>query len=290
MPQLHLTCLHPGLLTLIVDQGRPGFAAWGVPRGGALDRHSAGLANTLVGNAPEEPLLELTLAGPRLRLDTEAIIALTGADLSPQVDGQFLPMYRALTLAAGAMLSFGAAVSGCRAYLAVAGAWQTPRWLGSSSVLALGEPANSPIGRLRKGEQILIETRKGLNADSTVAEPAAWPSELVVNVQPGPEFFKLPHHAIGLFFSQTYRLTPRCSRMGYRLEGLPLPFGESRDIISSAVLPGTVQVLPSGQPVVLLADAQTTGGYYRIAQIVDADLDRLAQLKPGDGLRFRLVA
>ena len=280
-----------GLQTTVQDLGRPGYQAQGVPVGGALDQTAARVANWLVGNAPGAPVLEITYSGPELTIGGACQLALTGADLAARLNGQPVPRYQTVPVAAGATLTFGRLVAGCRAYLAVGGAWQVPLWLGSRSALP-SAPAATPDSLIRKDSSLRIQGQVFIAPRTAPARLVpALPPHLRVRVLPGPEFGEFSVLSIGYFLSRAYQLTPEASRMGYRLRGpapaeLRLP---GRELISSGIVPGTVQVTSAGQPVLLLADAQTTGGYYRLATVISADLDAVAQLKPGDTLAFALV-
>ena len=281
----------PGLQTTVQDLGRPGYQAQGVPVGGALDRTAARVANWLVGNAPGEPVLEITYSGPELTISSVCQLALTGADLAARLNGQPVPRYQTVLVEAGATLTFGRLMAGCRAYLAVGGAWQVRSWLGSRSALPPAAAA-TPDSFISKGSSLSIQRQ-------TFILPRTAPTDLVpalpprvrVRVLSGPEFGEFSALAIGYFFSRDYQLTPEASRMGYRLRGpVPAELRPGRELISAGIVPGTVQVTSAGQPVLLLADAQTTGGYYRLATVISADLDAVAQLKPGDTLAFALVS
>ena len=280
-----------GLQTTVQDLGRPGYQAQGVPAGGALDQTAARVANWLVGNAPGEPVLEITYAGPELTISGACQLALTGADLGARLNGQPVPRYQTVPVAAGATLTFGRLVAGCRAYLAVGGAWQVRTWLGSRGAL-LAAAAATPDGLIGKGSRVRLQAQTFIvprTAPAGLVPPL--PTHLRVRVLPGPEFGEFSALSIGYFFSRDYQLTPAASRMGYRLRG-PAPTElrpPGRELISSGIVPGTVQITSAGQPVLLLADAQTTGGYCRLATVIGADLDAVAQLKPGDTLAFTLV-
>jgi len=287
-----LHCLKPGLQTLVQDAGRPDYQAQGVPAGGALDQTAARVANWLVGNAPEGPVLEITCLGPVLTISGPCQLALTGADLSARLNGQPVPRYQTVTVEAAATLTFGRLVAGCRAYLAVGGQWQVRRWLGSASALLHGGAPATPDSILARDSRVRIQPQQSIVPRKVAAELIpALPTHVRVRVLPGPEMDVFSALAIGYFFSRNYQLTPDVSRMGYRLRSPePAELVPGREIISSGVVPGTVQITSAGQPVLLLADAQTTGGYCRLATVISADLDAVAQLKPGDTLAFALVS
>lgn len=280
----------PGLLTLVQDQGRMGYQAWGVPVGGAMDRFSARLANWLVGNSLEEPVLEITLMGPTIQWETDCQIALTGAHLSSELDGAPLPLYETIDIQAGSTLRFRRPLSGCRAYLAVGGTWDLPSWLGSKSAAFPDGRIVTPHSMLHKDQYISIEARPRISLRTVSADSLPSLETLpFTRVLPGPEFDQIDPVHIGYFFSQPYRISPDSNRMGYRLIGTKLLLMDEKPILSSGVMPGTIQITREGIPILLMADAQTTGGYHRFLQVVQSDLDRLGQAKPGDSLHFALI-
>ena len=274
-----------GLHTLVQDSGRIGLQQYGIPVGGPLDRGAARMANQLVGNPPDTPVLELTLIGPQLRFEGDCQMALCGADLSPSLNGKPIALCQTIEVKDGALLRFGTPKSGCRAYLAVRGTWLLPKWLGSQSAFLQHTPCPTPESILHKGQMLEIQPLPQISRPhAPTGHPV--PSLPFIRVWPGPEFSGFSRAAIASFFGRKHRLSADSNRMGYRLAE-PLddmrPFPE---LISSGIVPGTVQVPPSGIPIILLADAQTIGGYPRIANVLLSDLDLLAQLKPGDAMRF----
>ncbi|PIB35938.1 hypothetical protein BFP72_11300 [Reichenbachiella sp. 5M10] len=256
-----------------------GCQSMGVPIGGAMDRGAAAAANALVGNPVERPVLEMTLVGPVLRFEGSGSIALVGADLSPQLNGKPMLMCERVTVATGDVLHFGRCVSGCRAYLAIGGKWDVPVWMGSVSPMCEGEAVP---GKLTKGSVLSIETVEGAEFCRKVA-PEPWVP--VLGVYEGPECHLLNVQQKKAWTSVTHVVSSHSNRMGLRLK-TKLILEEPMEVISSGVFPGVVQLTHSGQPIILGIDAQTTGGYPRIAVVQSEDLDVLAQLKPGDTFRF----
>lgn len=279
-----------GLLSLIQDSGRNGYQAFGLPVGGALDRRAAETANWLVGQRKDAPVLEITLQGPVLRFEADLQIAITGADLSPTVAGEKVARYQTLNLKKGQRLEFGPRQSGCRAYLAIGGQWEIPRWLGSYSSLQIGQEFWPSGSRLEDGSCLQIGQRTPVAVRSVAPKEQPFHAhQITLRFMAGPEFSWFPDGLIRHFTTYPFTLGADSNRMGYRLrEELP-GYRAGRELISSGIVPGTVQILPSGAPVILLADAQTTGGYPRIANILNKDLDYLAQLVPGDKIRFSEV-
>ncbi len=279
--------LRAGMLTSIQDMGRHEFREFGVPIGGAMDKKSAAEANLLVGNLEDSPVLEITLVGPQIHFDSVCQIALTGANISPELNDKELPLNETIDVPENSILKFGKALSGCRAYLAVGGTWKLERWMGSHSSLKVNAYDFLPKNSVRKNSHIEIVTRPPIptkRREITLSEEQGQ----IIRVLPGPEFEKFPALLIDQFFSSKHRIAVESNRMGYRLES-KFSFQPSIELISSPVIPGTIQISPSGQPIVLMADAQTVGGYYRLANVISSDLDLLGQKKPGDEIRFVLV-
>lgn len=287
---LTLHFLKPGLFTTVQDQGRFGYQAFGVPTSGALDRGAAEMANQIVGNPPDSPVLEITLLGPKIQFQGEGEIALTGADLSARLNGQPCASNQLLRIKDADLLQFGRPLEGCRAYLSVRGQWQISTWLSSRSAITQNGAKLSPQSLISKGTSIQIETAAKSVSKSLDIEAKRASTSSEVRVLPGPEFERFSRFSIGEFFGQSYQITPDSNRMGYRLKEKLRSFSPEEELISTGIIPGTIQITTAGQPIILLADAQTSGGYYRIANVLSEDLDLLAQFKPGDRLRFTLVS
>jgi biotin-dependent carboxylase-like uncharacterized protein len=269
---LHL--LRPGLCTLIVDYGRPRRRSLGVPVGGAADRFSLALGNALVGNPPDAAALEIGLHGPTLRADVEIAAVLYGAPFEIHLDGAALEKGKTFVLRPGAELHIGGTANGMRAYLCVRGGLQTPRVLDSRSSL---EP-------LRAGARLPCSS--GVVAVRRFRHDFAWNAEprLLRVVDGGQaDWFDAAE-----FYGQEFTVTPAGNRMGLRLHGTPLTMPQ-RELESEPVCPGSVQATRDGQCIVLGVDGQTIGGYPKIAQVVAADVDKLAQLRPGETIRFQRV-
>lgn len=288
--QIRIECLHPGLMTTIQDQGRSGKQHLGIPPGGALDGQSARIANALAGNNIRNPVLEITVIGPQLKFHNDCQIALTGARIPVLADGHHVPYYQTINLPAGTVLRFGRVLDGCRSYLAVNGEWQVDQWMGSSSALTSTRQEHTAFAYL-KAKSVLSIVR-GKNIQPISIPPFWWPDYShfpPIRLMPGPEFFSVDQRALDILLSHPHTVSRDSNRMGYRLKSR-FQFPESsREMLSSAILPGTIQLTSSGQPILLLADAQTTGGYYRVGQVIAADIDLLGQLKPGDEIGFIMV-
>jgi biotin-dependent carboxylase-like uncharacterized protein len=271
----------PGSLTLIEDLGRPGHAHLAVPRSGAADRPACIRANRLVGNADGAAVLEMTLLGPRLRFDDDALIALTGADLDARLDGAPLWLEKAVTVRAGQALACGAARRGVRAYLAIAGGIDAPLLLGSRShdVLSGLGPAS-----LKAGDVLRVGSARG--APRAVTAPKSLPEVPVLGFMPGPRDDWFAASALLALTAEPYVVSADSNRSAIRLRGTALPRAVERELPSEGVVPGAIQVPPDGQPVVMLADYPTTGGYPVIGVVAPDDLWLLAQARPGSALRF----
>ena len=282
---LKLHIIKPGMYSTIQDAGRFGLQRFGVPVGGFLDVISARQANQLVGNPPDSPLLEITLIGPHIRFSHSVQVAIAGADLSPTVNGKLLVSYQTESIEAGAVLKFGKPRTGCRAYLAVAGEWDMPNWLGSASFAG-----HNLESRLQAGQEISIRIQPNVESlEIPLPDRVNCVSDLIVPVSTGPEFHQFSSLEIARFFSQTFTIGPDSNRMGCRLLGHPVQWEQERELISSGIVPGTVQITPAGQAILLLADAQTVGGYPRLVQVGREALSQVAQLKPGDSIRFSMI-
>lgn len=287
---LILRFLKPGMHTLIQDLGRPGYQSSGTPISGALDKTSAAAANWCVGNSASTPVLEITMIGPQIQFSRECQIAIAGGDLNPKLDGKGIQSYTTIDVVAGSILSFGKLRSGCRAYLAVRGEWQVHRWMRSASALSIGEVDLVPDAVIRKDATIDIHVSEPLPSLLSHPDPVtSWPETMSVRVLPGPEFQSFSAQQIAFFFNTLFTITGESNRIGYRLQPSLLDYISGEEFISSGIIPGTIQITRQGQPVILMADAQTTGGYPRIANIVSQDLDALGQMKPGDTVNFQIV-
>lgn len=285
--------ISPGLLTTVQDTGRPGYQQFGISVGGAMDAVSHQLGNLLVGNHPEAASLEITLTGPVLEAEEEMLIAITGADLGPMIGEQPVPMWKSIQWPKGERLAFRGKPSGARAYLAVAGGIDVPRLLGSRSTYLTANIGGLAGRSLRRGDRVSIgipsrKARSGRFLPLPLRPSAQLEHPIRVILGPHAEAFTC--EAIQTFLSTPYTLTTQMNRMGAKLKGLPLTHRQGADILSSAVVYGSIQVPADGQPTLLLAERQTTGGYAQLATVITVDLPRIAQALPGDALRFQAVS
>jgi len=292
-PTLVLEVIDGGLLTTIQDLGRPEAGRWGVPRGGAADTRSLAIANALLGNDPGAAALEITLAGPVLRAHADTTVALAGADLRAYLTetGEPLRPGASLAVRAGQTLSLvGPVAGGARGYLAVPGGFEVPVLLGSRATSAAGGFGGHEGRELRPGD--LLHARAG-----GLRPPARWPAPfprparvVAVRITLGPHVDGPDDPVLATLATARWSVASASNRMGLRLLGPPLPArAGSGELASHGVLPGAVQVPPDGCPIVLLADAQPTGGYPVPAVAIAADLPVLGQLRPGDELSLAVV-
>ena len=285
----------PGILTTIQDLGRYGFSQFGVPPSGALDTFSLRVGNLLVGNREEEACLEVTLMGLKIKAMKEVVIAITGGDLSPALNGEPLEMWRTHLLLEGDAITFKKVKAGCRAYLAVSRGLVVPKIMGSCSTYLSGNFGGLEGRPLRRGD-ILYTLDIPSSLDKLgLRFPNDWiPSlekEALLRIIPGPQDRHFTEKGVQTFCSSSYQVTPQCDRMGVRLEG---PKIERRSdveesIISEGLISGSIQVPGNGKPIIILTEL-VTGGYTKIATIISTDLPKVAQLKPGDQVRFKPIS
>ncbi len=278
-----------GPSTTVQDLGRRAQHD-GVPESGAMDSHAARVANLLVGNGEGAALLESTLAGPALVFERATVIALGGGDFGASIDGEPLAPWHAVPVRAGATLTLGKAQHGCRAYVAVAGGIDVPVVLGSRSTFIPGRFGGLEGRALRAGDVLGFgeaSTPAGRRALATALRPVYGP---IIRLIAGEHLDLLDAGSRDTLFGDALRVSPRSDRMGYRLEGATLRLRPPLEIISTAVTMGTVQITPSGEPILLMADHQTTGGYPMLGHVATIDLGAVAQLRPGDAIRFSAIS
>lgn len=300
--------VRPGLLTTVQDTGRYGHQRDGVTVGGAMDVMALRVANLLVGNPEGAAALELTLMGPTLEFTHGRLIAICGGRMSPVIAGKPVPEGRPVLVRAGAILSFGQNTLGAHACIAIAGGIDVPVVLGSRGThlrarfgglngrtLAAGDtipvgPASEAsvriAGVLAASPEVFVPTEWSVSA----AALPRYTANPTIRVTRGTHFGRFDESSRNAFCSRPFRVTPQSDRMGYRLDGPRLALEAPLEPISEPVCAGTVQVPPEGQPIVLMADRQTTGGYPRIAQVITVDLPLIAQTKAGETLTFSEVS
>lgn len=280
-----------GFLTTVQDLGRYGFQQFGMPVAGAMDSHSLQLANFLVGNDIGEACLEATFLGPEIEFLSNALIAVCGGDTTMKLNDAEVEMNTSIRIEKGDALSFGMMKTGCRLYIAFSGGIDVPIVMGSKSTylrakiggfngrslfvgdeLKIGNPPNNPQFRSLNSSNLLnIKSKQNIR--------------FIV----GSEVSRFTFEGISTFLKSEYTITPKSDRMGYRLSGPKIEHSNGADIISSGISSGAVQVPGHGEPIIMLSDHQTVGGYTKIANIISLDLPLLGQMKAGDSIRFTEV-
>lgn len=306
--------INGGMLTTVQDKGRYGYQASGMQVSGVMDRTAALLANALVGNeelSGDAAVLETTYLGPELEFEQDALAAVAGGMPDVQLDGVPVKPYRTIAIKAGQRLKVAGQKSGIRAYIAVSGGFATDRALGSRStnlklglgglrgrrletgdILPLGKPgayaarALSGRSRLRALPEQHVEAllKRGLLAGADGGKIRQ------IRVILGPQDDYFATDAIESFAGSVYTISSNSDRMGYRLQGAAVAKAKQQDLITDGIVCGSIQIPPDGQPIIMLADHQTTGGYPKLATVATADLPLLAQSMPGDRLQFRLIS
>ncbi|MDB5250856.1 MAG: biotin-dependent carboxyltransferase family protein [Flaviaesturariibacter sp.] len=290
---MSITIIKEGLLDTIQDGGRPGLAHLGIGPGGPLDPFSARLGNALLGNDLFAAQLELHVPAATLRIDDATFLVVTGAGQIPYIDGREMPMNQPFFAQAGSSITWSGTAGGRCSYLSFIGGLQADQWLGSAAT-NLRLPIPGLCGRaLRRGDRIVFHASLPAfrNRDTgsvlpwTAAPPPAEPTPTLLFL-PGHEWSRLPASSQAGLAAQPFSVTNQSDRMGFRLEGPAIHTDPSIQLVSSPVAAGTMQLLPNGQLIVLMADHQTTGGYPRVGHIISAQLHKLAQLPPGRNLVF----
>ncbi len=281
---------NPGIQTTVQDEGRFGYQQFGVSPAGPMDTQSFYLANILVGNKKSEGVLEMTFSGPELTFEEDNIIAVTGADMSPTVNGEPIPVYQAVLIHAGDVLAFGFASGGCRSYLAFAGGLDVPLVMGSKSTLMRNNLGGVNGRKLEKGDRIgFCAPRATLpNMELRKLRPEVFPKkELTLRVLAGPQDTEFTEEELKHFFWYGAVITNEFDRMGCRLQReVPVKHKGDGNIITDGIAFGSIQVPTNGQPIIMLADRQSTGGYTKIGSVISVDLPLLTQSMAGYRVRF----
>ena len=285
-----------GFLATIQDLGRNGFRRFGINQSGAMDKQAARLINILLGNDESEAVLEMHFPAPVLEFEADAIIALGGADFGAKLNRQAIEDWRCVLVEKGSILEFDKQIFGSRAYLAIKGGFAIEKWLESASTNLLANIGGYHGRALNKGDRLSFNQQIKDNGQRTTNKisynltPNYRKSLAKIRVIAGAEFASLTAFSEQVFFKQNFIICPESDRMGFRLNGEPLYLLDELEMVSSAIDFGTIQLLPDGQMIVLMADHQTSGGYPRIAHIVSKDLPILAQLSPNDEVNFELIS
>ena len=303
---MSIKVITPGLLTTIQDLGRYGYQKYGVIVSGAMDSHSLRLANILVGNKEGEGVLEISLMGPSLQIENDVLLAITGGDLSPIIAGKPVPLWRPVYVKKGSVLEFGRCKSGCRTYLAVAGGFDIPLVMDSKSTYLRAGIGGFQGRALQVGDVLKVKNLQEQSlrlleqlSQKTILHSfvsTSWyigsshipqdPTHVTIRVMKGSQFNQFSVESQQELLHSPFQVTTQSDRMGYRLSGPTIKLAQPLEMISEAVALGTVQVPPDGNPIILLADRQSVGGYPKIAQVAMIDIATVAQTKPGGKIWF----
>lgn len=305
---MSISVLNPGLQSTIQDLGRHGYQKYGVIVSGAMDTYAMRLANIAVGNNENEGVLEITMIGPSLELEKGTLISITGGNISPTINGKKIPMGRPVYIKEDCVLSFGACIAGCRSYLAIAGGFDVPEVMESKSTylraqfggvngrpLKKGDILNSgakSVAAIKIIEKLQEIIQKGefvapswYMGDSTVENT----NSTIIRVFKDRQFDNISEESINKFFDSEFNVDNKSDRMGYRLCGVKIELKERLEMISEEVSVGTIQIPPDGNPIILLADRQTTGGYPKLAHVASVDIQKIVQLKPNSKIKFKQI-
>lgn len=289
-----ITVIKPGWLTTVQDLGRYGYQQYGLPVSGAMDRRASIIANRLVGNRDHDASLEITLKGPELLFENALVIAVTGADLAPSVNGIGIPLWTSLLVEAGSRMTFGTRRAGARCYVAIAGGVDVPVVLGSRSTHLSSQTGGVKGRGLAQGDVLaggvpFPPTRTMIGRSLPETLRPLYSTTATLRILPGPQPSSFSEQALEVLTTNPYRLSSQSDRMGYRLEGSKLAHAGTDQWISDGTAMGALQVPSDEQPILLMADRHTTGGYPKIAVVISADLHLAGQLMPGDTVTFRMT-
>lgn len=294
----------PGFLTTIQDLGRYGSQKYGVIVGGAMDTLAVRIANMLVGNEEDEATIEVTMYGTELICNDNQLLAITGGDLEPMIGGKEVPMWRPIYMKKGQVLTFKSPQTGFYAYIALAGGINVPKVMGSRSTYIRGGIGGYKGRALQEGD--VLSSKKISNKNKVILEHMhqlnqfcpwsvhyssfyTFDKTQTIRILEGSEYDRFDKASQEALLEDMYTLTVQADRMGFQLEGIKLVLSETFELLSEGVTYGTIQVPSNGQPIILMADRQTTGGYPKIGQVISVDLPRLAQLQPGSNINFEMT-
>jgi antagonist of KipI len=296
-----ISVLQAGIQSTIQDQGRYGYRSYGISVSGVLSTYSSRLANILVGNEMSAPVLEMVQSPHKFLFNEECLVSFCGGGLIPEINGSSLPLFEPLLIEKGTTIDIKKPAEGFRLYMAVAGGFNATAFLNSCSTHLLTATGGFDGRTIKKNDVLralhpsaisrhiiqLLKKNLFFNIDKSLS-PQIHSKE--IRVVTGPEYELLTDESKEQLLSKTFQLTNDYNRMGYRLKSDTLQLQEKKEMISTAVTKGTIQLLPDGQTIALMSDCQTAGGYPRIAQVIEADHCRCAQLKPGDEISFQIIS
>ncbi len=283
-----------GLFTTVQDYGRMGYQNLGFHVCGVMDRHAYWAANLLVDNTDREAVIEFTISGPTLYFTSDTIICITGGDFDPKINGESIPMYTAVKVKKGDELEMGFCRSGTWGYIAFAGGLDVPLVMGSRSTDIKCKLGGLEGRQIKDGDEIqFLANVKSLPlmSERKIERPDYGADVVELRVTMGPQDDHFTAEGIRTFLESEYTVTSQCDRMGYRLEGKAIKHNElGADIISDGIAKGAIQVPSSGQPIIMMSDRQTLGGYTKIANVISVDLSKIAQCKYPQKVRFTKVS
>lgn len=283
---MSIKVIQAGPLTTIQDRGRFGYQRSGIGQAGAMDQEAYAAANKLASNLPGAAVLEMTMMGATLEFTAKHLCALTGADMQAKLDGVPQETYKSFYVEAGQTLTLGFAKTGLRGYFAVQGGIDVPKELGSRSTDVKSHLGGLEGRPLKNGDVLEVGESDGLPPIYDSLPVPELLDEVAVRAIPGPQEDFFTEKGLDTFYNTSYTVTPQSDRMGIRFDGTAIENKAGVDIISDGITFGSVQIPANGMPIVLMADHQTAGGYAKIATVVSADLPKLAQVKPGNKVRF----
>jgi antagonist of KipI len=298
---MSISIIKPGLLDTIQDMGRKGYGNWGVNPGGTMDRYAGQVANMLVGNCCNAALLEVHFPGPQILFEQNSLIALAGANFSPTVNEESIPIWQPVVVRKNTVLQFPKLEWGARCYLAIHGGFDIEKWLNSTSTSLKAGVGGFKGRSLQRGDELAtmestLYYAGWLKEDRNIRVlPWRVPNESTygflneIHFTKGREWNQLTDKAKKSLLETNFTINPSSDRMGYRLKGDFILEQEMPELVSTAVSFGTLQLLPGSELIVLMADHQTTGGYPRVGHVISAHLPKLAQLRPGASVHFNLV-
>ena len=302
---MSITIIKPGISCSIQDLGRWGYQQFGVPIGGAMDTIAATTANRVCGNDDDEAVLECTLHGLEMKCNETLSFALTGGGAKITINGVAVAYNRLIKVVAGSILKLHPDPIGCRTYIAIAGGFNLAKELGSTSTYTSSQLGGYKGRNLEAGDELILnnETQNTSRSKDIIINEngfgiSKWKAQVTpfphlqdvveINCEKGPEWELFDEVSQAQFFNQLFTIAPQSNRMGYRLDGATLSLKEKTELISTAVTRGIIQVTNEGHPIILMADAQTIGGYPRIARVCSKDISQLAQCRPGMRVRFKI--
>ncbi|MFD2533042.1 5-oxoprolinase subunit C family protein [Gracilimonas halophila] len=286
-----LEVLDAGFMTTVQDHGRYGYRKYGVPVSGVMDEHSYRLANWLVGNTPNTPVLELTLTGGVFKFHSDAIVGISGGEAELAVDEKPIVSNKTIRITKGETLKIARVTAGCRVYLAIAGDWDIEQVMGSYSTCLAANFGGFKGRPMKKGDRITWQCDMEKKVERMVPKKLLphFSTRQTIRIIEGVEWDLLNEKQKVFFLETDFRISSQSNRMGIRLEGRLMRCINDQEMVSSPVIPGIIQLPSSGLPIILMKDAQSVGGYPRTAKVIDADLWRLGQVWRGTEISFSLI-